>query len=203
MMAARDYHNIAVKADGSVWMWGANDQGQCGNGTTNSTWRPTPVVGLGPRVPLPVNLAPAMPGFASLSWGCATGQFFNVEFSTNCAGGFTVIQSNLLATPPTNVVAVPVAGGPGFYRLRSEPFVLFRFFHHEHRERQVGGDQFQAELVVQGPVHGRDIGRLQIRLRPVELQVVSADNPVASTTGVPDAHSKTEARWLNGLTCPW
>ena len=27
------------------------------------------------------------------------------------------MQSNLLATPPTNVVAVPVAGGPGFYRL--------------------------------------------------------------------------------------
>jgi alpha-tubulin suppressor-like RCC1 family protein len=28
MVAARDWHNISVKADGSVWQWGANDQGQ-------------------------------------------------------------------------------------------------------------------------------------------------------------------------------
>lgn len=49
MVSARDYHNIAVKADGSVWMWGANDQGQCGDGTTNSDWSPVPVVGLGAR----------------------------------------------------------------------------------------------------------------------------------------------------------
>src|SRR5207245_6594636 len=33
-VAARDWHNIAVKADGSVWQWGANDQGQCGDNTT-------------------------------------------------------------------------------------------------------------------------------------------------------------------------
>ena len=51
MMAARDYHNIAVKADGSVWMWGANDQGQCGEGTTNNDcWSPVPVAGLGARL---------------------------------------------------------------------------------------------------------------------------------------------------------
>jgi len=43
--AARDYHNIAVKTDGSVWMWGANDQGQCGVNNTNNVWRPAPVVG--------------------------------------------------------------------------------------------------------------------------------------------------------------
>jgi alpha-tubulin suppressor-like RCC1 family protein len=119
MMAARDYHNIAVKADGSVWMWGANDQGQCGDGTQHDAWRPVPVVGLGARVPLPLNVAAGSPGFANLSWSSATGQFFNVEFSTNLAKGFAgTLQSNLPATPPTTVVSVPLTNGPMFYRLR-------------------------------------------------------------------------------------
>ncbi len=118
-MAARDYHNIAVKADGSVWMWGANDQGQCGNGTQNDTWRPTPVVGLGPRVPLPLNIAWGTPGFANLSWLCSTGQYFNVEISTDLANGFIGWQSNVLATPPANEVSVPLTNdGPLFFRLR-------------------------------------------------------------------------------------
>jgi alpha-tubulin suppressor-like RCC1 family protein len=119
MMAARHYHNIAVKADGSVWMWGANDQGQCGNGTQNDTWRPTPVVGLGARVPLPLNLAPGAPGYANLSWSCSTGEFYNVEVSTNLTHGFVTAQTNLLATPPTSVIPVPLtSGSPSFYRLR-------------------------------------------------------------------------------------
>src|SRR5439155_23549901 len=49
MVAARDWHNIAVKSDGSVWQWGANDQGQCGDNTTIDRWRPVQVTGLGPR----------------------------------------------------------------------------------------------------------------------------------------------------------
>ena len=119
MMAARDYHNIAVKADGSVWMWGANDQGQCGDGTQNDAWRPVPVAGLGARVPLPLKLAAGSTGFANLSWSTSTGQFFSVEFSTNLAKGFTsTLQSNLLATPPTNVIPVPLTNGTLFYRLR-------------------------------------------------------------------------------------
>lgn len=120
MMAARDYHNIAVKTDGSVWMWGANDQGQCGEGTTNNDcWRPGPMASLGARVPLPMNVAAGSPGFANLSWSCSTGQFFNVDFSTNLANGFTgTLQSNLLATPPTNLVPVPLTNGAMFYRLR-------------------------------------------------------------------------------------
>ncbi len=120
MVSARDYHNIAVKADGSVWMWGANDQGQCGNGATNSTWQPTPVVGLSARVSLPLNLAAsAAPGNVDLTWASATGEYFSVQSSTNLADGFTsTLQSNILATPPTNLVTVPMTNDHLYYRLK-------------------------------------------------------------------------------------
>ena len=116
MVANRDYHNIAVKADGSAWMWGANDQGQCGDGTTNDDWRPTPVVGLGARVARTLKLQPSGNQMA-LNWDTATGEFFSIQYTTNLATGFTsVIQSNLLATPPSNTITV--TNGPGFYRLK-------------------------------------------------------------------------------------
>jgi len=120
MVAARDYHNIAVKADGSVWMWGANDQGQCGDGTNIDDWRPVPVVGLGPRVALPLNLQKStQPGNVDLSWNSAAGEYFSIEYTTNLANGFTgLVQSNLLATPPLNTVTVPATNGSYFYRLK-------------------------------------------------------------------------------------
>ena len=120
MIAARDYHNIAVKSDGSVWMWGANDQGQCGDGTTNDDWRPVPVVGLGARVALPLSLQrSAQPGNVDLSWNSATGEYFTIEFTTNLAAGFSgAVLSNILATPPLNTFTVPATNGSYFYRLR-------------------------------------------------------------------------------------
>jgi len=118
MMAARDYHNIAVKADGSVWMWGANDQGQCGNGTTNSVWQPSPVVSLGARAALPLKVTVSQPGFVDLSWSSSTGQYFTVESSTDLATRFGItLLTNLLATPPTNVVTVPRTNLYTFFRL--------------------------------------------------------------------------------------
>ena len=120
MVSARDYHNIAVKADGSVWMWGANDQGQCGDGTTNDDWQPVPVSGLTARVGLPLKVAPsAQPGHADLSWSSATGEYFTVQYSTNLADGFaSTLQSNILATPPTNSVTVPMTNDHCYYRLK-------------------------------------------------------------------------------------
>jgi hypothetical protein len=120
MMAARDYHNIAVKADGSVWQWGANDQGQCGDNTTIDRWRPVQVAELGARVGLPLKIQPNIqPGQVDLSWASATGEFFNVECTTNLAAGFTaLLLTNVPATPPANLVTVTATNGNCFYRLK-------------------------------------------------------------------------------------
>jgi hypothetical protein len=45
-IAAGWYHNLAVKSDGTVWAWGANWDGQLGNGTTNLATTPVQVKGL-------------------------------------------------------------------------------------------------------------------------------------------------------------
>ncbi len=118
-VAARDWHNIALKADGSVWQWGANDQGQCGDNTTNDRWRPVMVSGLGPRAGLSLRLERSAPGFANLRWNSATGEYFSIECATNLMTGFNgVLESNLLATPPTNTVTLPATNGNRYYRLK-------------------------------------------------------------------------------------
>jgi alpha-tubulin suppressor-like RCC1 family protein len=33
-IAAGEYHNLALKSDGTVWAWGYNSHGQLGDGTT-------------------------------------------------------------------------------------------------------------------------------------------------------------------------
>jgi hypothetical protein len=118
MVAARDWHNIAVKSDGSVWQWGANDQGQCGDNTTIDRHRPVQVSGLGPRVGRALTPLPSAPGVADLRWPGATGEFFSVEYTTNLAQGFSELRSNILATPPSTILTVPTTNDRSFYRLK-------------------------------------------------------------------------------------
>src|SRR5262245_54321690 len=44
-IAAGAAHSLAVRADSSLWTWGANDQGQLGSGTTDSRTSPAVVSG--------------------------------------------------------------------------------------------------------------------------------------------------------------
>ena len=44
--AGRNY-SLALKADGTVWAWGKNNLGQLGSNSTDETWTPVQVVGMG------------------------------------------------------------------------------------------------------------------------------------------------------------
>src|SRR2546422_347526 len=45
-VAAGLYHSLAVRADGTVWAWGGNGNGQLGDGTNTQRLSPVQVVGL-------------------------------------------------------------------------------------------------------------------------------------------------------------
>jgi len=45
-IAAGDYHNLALKGDGSVWAWGNNVNGQLGSGNTSGAAVPVQVPGI-------------------------------------------------------------------------------------------------------------------------------------------------------------
>ena len=53
-LAARDYHNIALKDDGTLWTWGWNINGQLGDGTTINRNVPVQVLWLLDRLYLPL-----------------------------------------------------------------------------------------------------------------------------------------------------
>jgi hypothetical protein len=86
------------------------------------------VSGFGPRVGLGLNVERSNPGFVQLRWKSAVGEYFSVEHSTNLRDGFTgVLQSNILATPPTNSVVVPMVNDRCYYRLKFCGRVLSRY----------------------------------------------------------------------------
>ena len=45
-IAAGEKHTVALRRDGTVWAWGANSEGQFGDGTTTHSRTPVQVHGL-------------------------------------------------------------------------------------------------------------------------------------------------------------
>jgi hypothetical protein len=58
------------------------------------------------------------PGYLALKWQSVAGLLYSIQYTTNLLNGFTsVVQSNIMATPPTNTFNTPVTNTTGFYRL--------------------------------------------------------------------------------------
>ena len=111
---------LLQKSDGTVWTWGANFGGKLGIGLPSTNLGrvlvPAEVHGLG-DVGFLNSVCAIMGG--EVHNGSATGEYFTIEYTTNFPGGFTgIVQTNILATPPQNVVTVPATDGNRYYRLR-------------------------------------------------------------------------------------
>jgi alpha-tubulin suppressor-like RCC1 family protein len=84
-IAAGGTHNLALKADGTVWAWGANSYGQLGNGNNEDSSIPAKVIGLADVVSI------ASGGHQSLAMVRSTSALTPVMTSTQEAssGGFS------------------------------------------------------------------------------------------------------------------
>ena len=55
----------------------------------------------------------SQPGYLTLNWPSVPGLLYSIQSTTNLLNGFTgIVQSNILATPPTNTFNVPMTNAP-------------------------------------------------------------------------------------------
>ncbi|MBM4148997.1 MAG: hypothetical protein FJ224_08125 [Lentisphaerae bacterium] len=117
-------HTLALKGDGSVWAWGDNQYGQCGDGTTLNQ-KPTPVQVPGTRDFLGISVG------LSHSLALREDQPY-IRITNNVAalsvpeGGTNTFQARLSAKPWTNVtVTVIRASGDGDVSVQSTNTLTF------------------------------------------------------------------------------
>ena len=92
-------HSVALKADGSVWCWGSNSEGECGNGSTAfELFTPVRVSGL-ETVSSP-SLTPPGGGFTTV-----------VNVTITCATPGAVIHYTMNGNEPTENDPVIASGG--------------------------------------------------------------------------------------------
>ncbi len=104
----RDYHNICIRRDGTVWVWGDNRWGGCGDSTGANVTRPRLMPGLSSN-----NIIPYAESFESYAGG------FNLAgtsfWSADTAGSALVTATNysynsLLPIPGPHLKALSING---------------------------------------------------------------------------------------------
>ena len=97
---------------GGAWIWNRFLSQQEVTSLYNAPWAmfsPPSIV---------AQVQPGQPGSLTLTWQSVTSLLYSIQWTTNLLDGFSgVMQSNILATSPTNTFSLPVTNAPCFYRL--------------------------------------------------------------------------------------
>ncbi|MBM3496791.1 MAG: hypothetical protein FJX72_21090, partial [Armatimonadetes bacterium] len=123
-IASSSDHTLALKGDGSVWAWGDNQYGQCGDGTTLNE-KPTPVQVPGTRDFI------GIAGGLSHSLALRQDQPYvritnNVAALSVAEGGTNTFQVRLGSQPWTNVTVTMIrASGDGDISVQSTNTLVF------------------------------------------------------------------------------
>jgi alpha-tubulin suppressor-like RCC1 family protein len=127
MVQTPDWHSLALRSDGTLWAWGANDHGQLGNGdeTTNSALSPTEVVWPVPTnavSPLLLTVAPlpAAQGSVTLAFLSTSGASYTIQVSTDLGSANWSSYTNCSGNGSNCQFTIPVLGASDqFFRIRS------------------------------------------------------------------------------------
>jgi hypothetical protein len=108
-----NYYFVFGGALGGAWIWNRYLSQTDVTSLYNAPWAMFNPPALTPQ------LRAGLPETLALSWPSVTNLLYSIEWTTNLSTGFTgLVQSNILATPPTNTIAVPMTNDRSFYRLR-------------------------------------------------------------------------------------
>ncbi|HEY0406156.1 MAG TPA: S8 family serine peptidase [Pyrinomonadaceae bacterium] len=113
-IVAGNAHNVALKADGTVWTWGANSFGQLGRGNTVDSPTPTQVAGVSSVTAIAAGGAHTLALKSDGTvWSWGTGQTLNSN------SVFDYVTTPRQVTGLSNIVSI-AAGGSASYAVRSD-----------------------------------------------------------------------------------